>query len=152
MPVYGAENLSSNAEGKSAGSKITLKVDGRQVEQTIDWSANGARIALGELTTLDKSGSSLPTNYTLNQNYPNPFNPETAIHYTIAKGGRVELTIYNVLGNKIKTLVNDFQNAGSYTVKWQGDADNGSKVSSGVYFYKLNSGEFTDIKKMTLLK
>jgi len=150
MPVYGAETMSGDAVGKSAGSVITLKVDGEIAEQAITWTQNGDRIEVPELTTA--KGGILPTSYTLNQNYPNPFNPETSIDYVVAKSGHVELAIYNILGDKIKTLVSGYQAAGSYTVKWQADTDAGTSVASGVYFYKLTAGDFTNTKKMTLLK
>ncbi|MCX6832806.1 MAG: HYR domain-containing protein, partial [candidate division Zixibacteria bacterium] len=112
MPVYGAETLSGDAVGKSAGSAITLKVDGEVAEQTVTWTGNGDRIRINELTTAGKNNGNLPTSFTLNQNYPNPFNPETAIDYVVGQSGHVELAIYNILGDKIKTLVSGYQAAG----------------------------------------
>ena len=152
MPVYGAETLTGDAVGKSAGSAITLKVNGEVAEQTVTWTENGDRIRINELTTANKNNGNLPTSFTLNQNYPNPFNPETSIDYVVGKSGHVELTIYNILGDKIKTLVSGYQAAGSYTIKWQADTDGGTSVASGVYFYKLTAGDYTETKKMTLLK
>jgi len=152
MPVYGAETLSGDAVGKSAGSVITLKVNGDIAEQTVTWTGNGDRIRINELTTANKNNGNLPTSFTLKQNYPNPFNPETAIDYVVAQSGHVELAIYNILGDKIKTLVSGYQVAGSYTIKWQADSDGGTSVASGVYFYKLTAGDFSETKKMTLLK
>ncbi len=152
MPVYGAETLTGDAVGKSAGSAITLKVNGEVAEQTVTWTGNGDRIRINELTTANKNNGNLPTSFTLNQNYPNPFNPETAIDYVVGTSGHVELAIYNILGDKIKTLVSGYQVAGSYTIKWQADTDGGTSVASGVYFYKLTAGDYTDTKKMTLLK
>ncbi len=152
MPVYGAEVLSGEAAGKSAGSIITLKVNGEIAKETITWTENGDRIRVNELTTAGKTSSNLPVSFALNQNYPNPFNPETAIDYVVPTSGHVELAVYNVLGDKIKTLVSGYQVAGSYTVKWHADSDAGTTVASGVYFYKLTAGDFTDTKKMTLLK
>jgi hypothetical protein len=152
MPVYGAETLTGDAVGKSAGSAITLKVNGEVAEQTVTWTENGDRIRINELTTANKNNGNLPTSFTLKQNYPNPFNPETAIDYVVAQSGHVELAIYNILGDKIKTLVSGYQAAGNYTIKWQADTDGGTSVASGVYFYKLTAGDYTDTKKMTLLK
>jgi hypothetical protein len=152
MPVYGAETLTGDAVGKSVGSVITLKVNGEVAEETVTWTGNGDRISISELTTAGKSNGNLPASYTLNQNYPNPFNPETAIDYVVAQSGHVELAIYNILGDKIKTLVSGYQVAGNYSVKWQADTDGGTSVASGVYFYKLTAGDYTDTKKMTLLK
>jgi len=88
-----------------------------------------------------------PTVYSLNQNYPNPFNPSTLITYQIPKSGNVKLSVYNVLGQEVKVLVNEFKQAGEYNVKF--DAYD---LPSGVYFYKIQSGDYTDSKKMALIK
>lgn len=90
--------------------------------------------------------------YDLSQNYPNPFNPTTTIAYRIAKKGPVELSIYNVLGQKIKTLVNEVKPAGNYQVSWDGTNQLGQLVSSGIYFYCLRSGDFIKTNKMVLLR
>jgi hypothetical protein len=89
----------------------------------------------------------IPAEFSLAQNYPNPFNPSTTIQYGVAKAGDVKIIIYDISGREIETIVNGYQSAGTYEVKW-----NGSNVSSGVYFYKLISAEYSGIKKMILLK
>ena len=89
----------------------------------------------------------LPDKYMLLQNYPNPFNPATTISYTIAKSGPVTIKVYDVLGNEVKTLVNEYKLAGNYSVNF--DA---SKLSSGVYIYRITAGGFTASKKMTVVK
>ncbi|MCH8027810.1 MAG: T9SS type A sorting domain-containing protein, partial [candidate division Zixibacteria bacterium] len=101
----------------------------------------------------------LPESFELNQNFPNPFNPSTTISYTIRTRGSIgselyltQLDIFNVLGRKVKTLVDKVQSPGSYTVEWQGDTDSGSKAASGIYFYRLILGPETQTKKMMLLK
>jgi hypothetical protein len=91
--------------------------------------------------------SNIPEKYSLSQNYPNPFNPETRINYSIPKAGLVTLNVYDILGRKVSELVNEYKNAGNYIVEF-----NASGLSSGTYYYKLISGEFTDIKKMTVIK
>jgi hypothetical protein len=88
----------------------------------------------------------------LDQNVPNPFNPTTTIAYAIASDNQVSLTIYDVAGRKVRTLVNERQKADAYKLVWDGVNDAGSKVASGVYFYKLVAGKFTQTKKMVLLK
>jgi photosystem II stability/assembly factor-like uncharacterized protein len=88
-----------------------------------------------------------PTKFALEQNYPNPFNPSTSIQYAISSRQFVTLKVYDVLGNEIATLVNEYRNAGSYEIEF--DA---SKLSSGVYYYQLRSGDFIQTKKMILLK
>jgi len=89
----------------------------------------------------------VPTEYKLSQNYPNPFNPTTTIEYQLTKPGKVTLYVYNILGQKVKELVNNVQSAGSYKVQF-----NANNFSSGVYFYEFKSGEFKDVNKLILLK
>lgn len=88
-----------------------------------------------------------PAEFKLYSNYPNPFNPVTNIRFNLPQTSHTRLTIYNVLGNEVATLINDELKVGRYLVSW-----NASNHSSGVYFYKLETEEFTDIKKMVLLK
>ena len=88
-----------------------------------------------------------PKQYELDQNYPNPFNPATIISYQIPVSGIVTLKVYDVLGREVKTLVNAFKSQGKYSVSF-----NANNLSSGVYFYQLESGNYTSIKKMVLLK
>jgi hypothetical protein len=88
-----------------------------------------------------------PDNYALSQNYPNPFNPVTKINFSLKKTGFTSLKIYNLLGQEVVTLVNEIIPAGNYSIDF-----NGSNFSSGTYFYKIQSGEFADTKKMILVK
>jgi hypothetical protein len=105
-------------------------------------------VALGSLNV-----ESTPTEFALLQNFPNPFNPETTIKYNVANGGNVSLRIYNVVGQVVRTLVAEQQNAGRYTVRWNGTDDRGVSVSSGIYFYQITAGsDFQDVKKLMLLK
>ncbi|MCP4632080.1 MAG: S8 family serine peptidase [candidate division Zixibacteria bacterium] len=92
-------------------------------------------------------GNQLPTEYTLSQNYPNPFNAQSVIKYTLPQGGKVELSVFNILGQNVETLVNGYQDAGYKSVTW--DA---SSYSSGIYFYKLNVNNIELSKRMTLIK
>jgi hypothetical protein len=89
----------------------------------------------------------LPTVFSLAQNYPNPFNPVTQINYSVPKTSLVKMIIYDVIGREVITLVNDVKMPGNYSVPF--DASN---IASGVYFYKMVSGDFTDVKKMVLIK
>ena len=88
-----------------------------------------------------------PTEYSLEQNYPNPFNPATTISYSIKEKGFVNLKVYDVLGNEVKTLVNEEQEAGKYQFEF-----NAISFASGIYFYSLQAGDFVSTKKMILLK
>ena len=94
----------------------------------------------------------IPKTYALRQNYPNPFNPSTNIVYELPVAAQVELEIYNVLGQKIRTLVNEEQPVGLYQVQWDGTDDYGVKVSTGVYVVVFKAGQFRESRKMMLLK
>ena len=98
----------------------------------------------------------LPTVTELTGNYPNPFNPTTKIKFSLKADSKVSLSIYNVRGQKVKTLINDNMEAGYHTIVWDGRDDNGKSVSSGVYFNNFgsvnNSGDYTSVKKIILLK
>jgi hypothetical protein len=93
------------------------------------------------------NGNIIPQEYSLEQNYPNPFNPSTNIRFGLPKSGLVKMVIYDVLGRVVTTLVNEYKAAGSYTVDFDASA-----IASGVYFYRIESGSFTDVKKMLLVK
>lgn len=100
----------------------------------------------------DNANAVLPDGFYLEQNFPNPFNPETQIAYQISSGNYVTLSIYDLLGRKINTLVSKEQSAGSYTVSWNGTDELGNNVPTGIYLYTLSTGNFTASKKMILLK
>lgn len=89
----------------------------------------------------------LPTQFALNQNYPNPFNPSTVVSFDLPVASRVNITVFNVLGQKVATIVDEQMEAGSYEKNW--DATN---YSSGLYFYRIQADNFTETKKMMLLK
>ena len=88
----------------------------------------------------------------MNQNYPNPFNPTTDIRFDVPNKSHVTIRIYNVLGQEVNNLVDQEMDAGSYVVDWDGTANDGGKVASGVYLYKMTSGDFVATKKMMMLK
>jgi hypothetical protein len=99
------------------------------------------------LTGVSGSGNNTPSAFILGQNYPNPFNPVTKINYDIPKTAAVKLTVYDLLGREVKTLINELKNPGRYEVTFDG-----SNLSSGVYFYRINADAFSDIRKMVLIK
>ncbi|NUM81908.1 T9SS type A sorting domain-containing protein, partial [bacterium] len=94
----------------------------------------------------------IPTEFTLDQNYPNPFNPTTKIRYAVPADGKVVIKVYNVLGQEIRTLVNEVKNIGRYDVTWDGRNATGQLVSSGIYFYRLEAGNVIKSKKMMFIK
>jgi hypothetical protein len=99
------------------------------------------------ITSLNEPGLKTASQFSLAQNYPNPFNPSTQITYFIAKTSDVKLTLYNAAGQKLETIVNSRQAAGNYVVKFDG-----SKYASGIYFYKIEAGDFVQARKMLLVK
>ena len=101
---------------------------------------------------VDELIASIPTDYILSQNYPNPFNPVTSINYEIPTDQRVTLSVYNILGQEVVSLVNKDQFAGKYTIRWDGTSNRFTNVSSGTYFYVLQTNNFKQVKKMVLLK
>jgi hypothetical protein len=93
-----------------------------------------------------------PTDFKLKQNYPNPFNSTTLIQYTLPRASQVRIQIYNLLGQKIRLLVDEKQEPGSKEARWDGTDDSGVDVGSGIYFCRIQAGDFAGCKKMTLLK
>lgn len=125
-------------------------------------------LCIDTTTSVDFDEAQKPSIFALSQNYPNPFNPVTKIHYVAggrqtkaAVGGRptadnsfthATLKIYNILGQKVRTLVDEPKRAGSYEVIWDGKDDQGKDVASGIYFYQLTAGDYKETKKMTLIR
>lgn len=104
-------------------------------------------IGMGTPTDVNENESSMPNEFKLNQNYPNPFNPSTTISFSIARKDFVNISIYNIKGEKVSELMNSELESGRYEINFKADG-----LSSGIYFYKLTSSSMTDIKKMTVLK
>jgi hypothetical protein len=110
--------------------------------------SDGSVLKLTEtVTAVEDPSTIVPSAYTLEQNYPNPFNPTTTIRFALPTSSDVSLKVYDALGNEVMSLVNGFKNAGSHSVEM-----NASNLSSGVYFYKLQAGNFVATKKLTLIK
>ncbi len=100
----------------------------------------------------DAQDARLPKEYSLSQNYPNPFNPETIIRYVLPKQAQINLSIYNTLGQKVRTLVDKDQAAGCYQIKWDGRNDDGDKAASGIYILQFKSVQFSQTRKMLLIR
>jgi hypothetical protein len=124
-----------NAVGGAAGSPVRRFVKGAL--DYVDGLTTGTEI----------SESLVPEVYELAQNYPNPFNPSTEIKFAIPEQGFVSLKVYDITGREIAKLVNEVRNAGFYSVNF-----NASSLSSGVYFYRIESGDFVQTRKMLLVK
>ncbi|MBT4500362.1 MAG: T9SS type A sorting domain-containing protein, partial [Gemmatimonadetes bacterium] len=130
------------------------------------WDPGGNRTSEPAVTYTEGSGSpgeepgavvhlsarAVPTEYALSPSYPNPFNPSTTIRYALPEEGRVSLIIFNVSGQQVRTLVGEWQQAGNYTVYWDGKDGAGREVGSGIYLCRMESGAFTRVSKMVLIK
>jgi hypothetical protein len=97
-------------------------------------------------------GEGIPTSYDLAQNYPNPFNPTTTIEYQLPQAGHVTLEVFNILGERVATLVSEMQDAGYYSLRWDGKDDYHRQIASGMYIYRLKAGDFSSVKKMLMIK
>jgi flagellar hook assembly protein FlgD len=129
------------AEAKG-GKTITLKGSG---EASISKASDVMFLTVSD-------GGVMPKEFSLSQNYPNPFNPSTQFVVGVPQAARVEVGVYNVLGQRVATLVNEDRDAGFHTVVWNSTLENGMLASSGVYFVKMNAGEFSAVKKIVLMK
>ena len=117
-----------------------------------EYVVENAVVILNVVEELSLSSNTIPTNYALHQNYPNPFNPITKIHYNLPDGVKVKIDIYDIRGRKVKSLLNQFQEPGFKSIQWNASNDLGEKVSSGMYFYIIETQDFKQTKKMILLK
>ena len=116
-----------------------------------DWFIDDVRL-LETAVGIGDEGLSEVTRFELVGNYPNPFNPSTSIQYTLPQRSDVVITIYNTLGQQIRTLLRENRNVGFHEVKWNGLDDVGQQVVSGIYFYRLQAADFVQTRKMMLLK
>ena len=148
--------------GKPGGgvSNMWAAVTAKKVNDTVKIFLPGGYSGTAGITNFDVIGcgpsipvgisnnnNQIPEVYTLSQNYPNPFNPTTTIKFGLPKAANVKLVIYDIVGREVNVLVNEFKPVGNYTVNFDG-----SSLASGVYFYKITAGSFTDVKKMVLIK
>jgi len=150
-------NLSTLSPGKEPVVRIKLRkkvqavnLSAVRIDQAIivDALAEELRIEIRP----NRFTETLPTAFSLAQNYPNPFNPQTVIQYSLSEDCQVKISIYNILGQRVQVLVNEYQLAGHNSVVWEGKNSKGKNVASGVYFYRIQAGEFTQVKKMVIIK
>ncbi|MGH8015130.1 MAG: T9SS type A sorting domain-containing protein, partial [Candidatus Zixiibacteriota bacterium] len=117
------------------------------------WAGPHCYMIVGTPSDVEESITDvLPNSFALDQNYPNPFNPSTNIWFSLPKKSHVTLSVFNLLGQEITTLVNEDLSAGRHLTIWDGRDANGSEVASGIYFYKMVADEFVETKKMMLVK
>ena len=105
-----------------------------------------------DVKEIETSEENRPSEFSLSQNYPNPFNPNTSFRFTLAKSSKVKIEIFNIVGQRVRTLVDEDMKAGAYVAEWDGQDDKGVSVSSGIYFYRMQAADFSEMKKMLLVK
>jgi flagellar hook assembly protein FlgD len=136
-------------DGKSvpAGSQKLLSFEGKNVELvSVEAADNLGRTLKGTITT-----KNIPTNFALLGNYPNPFNPSTNISFALPENSSVSLKIYNIAGQLVWSHEKYYE-AGTHTIVWDGTNENGEKVASSVYFYRISAGSYSGVRKMVLTK
>ena len=137
-----SSSLGQSITGEQSGS--TTKV------YTGFW--NPRVVELSPVEQEEEDLSQVPKEFDIRQNYPNPFNPTTVIEYALPKAAPVNIHIFNILGQKVRNLVDETQEPGFKTVSWDGKDDSGREVGSGIYFYRIVAGSFVKCRKMALLK
>lgn len=145
------------AEGITTGPNFTVESSGKVIFRTNTLAikplfrvATGGQlhVVTGYVTSVEKEENpALPSDFNVEQNYPNPFNPETTIGYSLPEAGKVTIDIYNVLGQKVLTLLDGQQTAGVHSVHFEG-----GDLPSGIYFYKIQAGSHSKVMKMMLVK
>ena len=159
LKVLAADLQGGNIEA-TGKTFITIPVEftGREREIS-NVSLDGINLAGGDGSLINfvaRTNSSevkvIPGKFALHQNFPNPFNPSTEIRFDLPEEGKVYLAIYNLMGQKIRTLFSDNMTPGYHAILWDGTNDMGSHVSTGMYFYSIQSSEFQATKKMLFLK
>lgn len=156
--VYDQNNLSDfenilyqvNTQGigqRTVKLRLRIEENINPVVSMVDRIDNEGALAKGKRKELKYEGETIPKEFALEQNYPNPFNPSTIIQYAVSSRQFVSLKVYDVLGNEVATLVNEYQEPGRYKVEFDASA-----LASGVYIYKLTAGSFTSSKKMMVVK
>jgi hypothetical protein len=140
----------NRAKSGDPWSNIGATITSGNLISTVDFSSL-YEFAIGtdtsHILSVNNALNPIPDEFSLQQNFPNPFNPSTTINYSLAKAGNVKLTVYNAIGSKVTTIVNEYKPAGNYSVQF-----NGSNLASGIYLYRLESGNYSTAKKFILMK
>ena len=133
-----------------------LDFDGKSIDQIAATGGMAQELLDEAYTQMGLTNTAyLPKAFALSQNYPNPFNPSTTISYAIPEGNSqvgVKLSVFNLRGQLVRTLVDQTQGPGTYNVNWDGSDDRGRQISSGVYFYRIQAGDYVSTRKMVVLK
>jgi len=159
MVLTGNTTSRVNLENSSALSDLGYSLSLHTADSTLRWQLSSDQtvdLQPGEYSIVANRGShsnpTIPDYYFLSPNYPNPFNPVTTIAFGLPSAGSVRLEVFNLLGQRVVVLVDERMPAGVHEISWDGNADGGMAVSSGVYFYRLETAGFSQTRKMLLIK
>ncbi len=153
-----SQNFAIEASESQVFTVLHTAVEGEELTESITINSNDPHnnshtVVVTVSNVLDNDENNiLPVETALNGNYPNPFNPTTTISFSLKENSDVVLHIYNILGQKVTTVVDEYRNAGNHTITWKGTDSNNRKVSSGVYFYRMETDNYVKTKKMLLMK
>jgi len=148
--LSGAGTIWTQEAVNAIGNVVCVQTDFRPADNTLVVATHGRgsfQAVITEPISVGLISSEVPSLYSLKQNYPNPFNPSTVISFDLPKSGQVTLKVYDVMGREVQTIVNKSMQAGKYETKFDG-----SSLNSGIYFYRLTASEFTETKRMILIK
>ena len=149
--VDGISNSFYELSGVENDKNYFWRVRSKSAQGSYSYYSGIGKFSVGDNVTSVEENL-IPEVFTVEQNYPNPFNPTTIIKFGLPEQSFVTIKIYNMLGQEVKTLINDVRNAGTFSVQWNGDDNFGSKVSSGAYIYRIVAGKDVATKKMILIK
>lgn len=147
-------DVTLNGQVEFDTARVANQPTGYVNNQSLDVSVNFVKAiwTIERLDVKDVKQGQRPTSYSLSQNYPNPFNANTQIQFALPKAGKTRLEVFNVLGQRVNTLVDEFMEAGYKIVNWDGRDHTGQEVPSGIYFYRLRSEGFLQTKKMLIIQ
>ena len=151
-PVTVSWTISDKDPNKSFGLTIVGSDKNAKSKQLAGSGTMVVKGALNDMLTLTIGKGEIPREFALGQNYPNPFNPTTKFVIAVPQTSKIELVVYDILGRKVKTLINEERNAGYHTIEWDGLNETNNQVATGVYFVRMSSDKFTAVRKIMMMK
>ena len=153
MPIYADDPQTKTDEGAKPGQEVSIYIGDLQHAFKVTWTHFGDVICLSkQITSAEKLLHAVPKEFKLYQNHPNPFNPSTIIEYDVAAKTRVTMCLYDLLGRRVQMLVDQDQDAGSYSLKWNGRSPAGSDMPSGIYYCRFAAGSYQKTVKLMLIR
>jgi hypothetical protein len=131
--------------------QIRTGTDGPIVADAVRLRKTGSGFAKRKHLASNVQSNHIPVEFALEQNYPNPFNPQTTISYSLPRAMQVSLTVFDLMGREVQTLVSGLEQAGRHTTRWDAANHAGRRLPAGIYYYQIRAGSFIETKKMILL-